>query len=62
MEMMMFVPFHMAIVAKKPPAIAGGIRDLGSIPGPGMLCHSHILCYCHSHHHPVGYSPVTTPR
>ena len=35
MEMMMFGPFHMALVAKKPPAIAGGIRDLGSIPGPG---------------------------
>ena len=35
MEMMMFGAFHMALVTKKPPAIAGGIRDLGSIPGPG---------------------------
>ena len=31
----MFGAFHMALVTKKPPAIAGGIRDLGSIPGPG---------------------------
>ena len=35
MEMMLFGAFHMALVTKKPPAIAGGIRDLGSIPGPG---------------------------
>ena len=33
MEMMMFGAVLMALVAKKPPATAGGIRDLGSIPG-----------------------------
>ena len=46
-----YIYAHMVIVVKNPPANAGDIRDVGSIPGSGrsleegMATHSNILVW-----------------
>ena len=55
---------HLALVAQTPPANAGDIRDVGSIPGLGcsleeeMAAHSSILAgESHGQRSLAGYSP-----
>ena len=55
----------MALVVKNPPANAGNVRDVGSIPGSGRSSgkgngnHSSVFVHgeCHGQRSLVGYSP-----